>query len=703
MIGASIACVLLAAEQAQAQDGKDDKAPYGELVGLDEIVVTATKTGDAAVDVLGGSSAIGGTQIRRMQTSKLSEVLRDVPGVTTQLSPNDPGQSVNIRGLQDFGRVNVLVDGARQDFQVSGHNANGSYYLDPEFVGSIDVTRGPISNIYGSGAIGGVVAYSTGGVDDILKPHETRGVLQRVGFGTNGGEFMNSSAAAVRAGTRADVYGQFVYRGMGDYKDGGGTRIADTGNKTAGGLFKVNVRPEYGNAISLSLLQQTNSFTNSGTSGSGTRFTNDVQTSNASLGYTFQRPDQKLLDLSAKVYYAATRENRATVEPTAVYSALGVTSGDQISARVGTVGFDVHNTSRFDTGPITHAISYGGDSAFDNVRTTDKAGGFISALTPSGQRRLSGAFVQDEARYASWLRVIGAARVDDYALRGGDTSSGGSRVSPKVTVGVTPVRGIEVYGTYAEGYRAPSVTETLVNGTHPYPAFQILANPNLRPETARNVEGGINIKYDDVLRSADKVRGKVAVFSNTVDNYIDLQSVGGSYLVSAIPGMPSAVCAGQPSLCFPMTSYQYVNVSKARLSGVELEASYDVRGGFVRVAGQHIDARSLDTNAPLISSIPDRVSVTAGLRVFDERWTIGGRLTFVAASVTAAPGSSSSAIDPTKAYSLVDLFTSYRFTDDVIGDLLVSNLFNKQYRQYLNTLNDPGLNVKGTLSLRFAS
>ena len=35
-----------------------------------------------------------------------------------------PETSINIRGLQDFGRVAVVIDGARQNFQRSGHNAN---------------------------------------------------------------------------------------------------------------------------------------------------------------------------------------------------------------------------------------------------------------------------------------------------------------------------------------------------------------------------------------------------------------------------------------------------------------------------------------------------------------------------------------------------------------------------------------------------
>jgi hemoglobin/transferrin/lactoferrin receptor protein len=48
------------------------------------------------------------------------------------------------------------------------------------------------------------------------------------------------------------------------------------------------------------------------------------------------------------------------------------------------------------------------------MTTSDDAGGFISALTPSGNRSLWGAYVQDEISYNSWLRVLGALREDGY-------------------------------------------------------------------------------------------------------------------------------------------------------------------------------------------------------------------------------------------------------------------------------------------------
>lgn len=691
-------------DTASASPTPTSPAPASSnAIELDTITVTSTKTPEPAINALSGSTVVSKPQIDRIQPSKTSEILQDIPGVTAQESQNDPGQSVNIRGLQDFGRVNVLVDGARQDYQISGHNANGSYYLDPELIGQADVTRGPVSNIYGSGAIGGVVSYRTKGVDDILAPDQTYGALQKFGIGSNGLEFLNSSAVATRFGDAADFYGQFVYRGADPYFDGNGNKVADTGSQLLGGLVKGNIRPADGHQISISAMQQTYDFANNGTSDVGSRFKDHVTTENYTLGYTFNRPDVQWLDFSVKGYYTSTENKQTSTAPDATYSALGVVPGDQLSDRVQTSGFDINNTARFDTGPVAHALTIGGDSAWDHVRTIDGAGGYVSALTPSGNRRISGAFVQDEARYGGWLRVLGALRYDDYALQGGGTSSSGSRLSPKITVGVTPIRGIELYSTYAEGYRAPSVTETLIQGAHPFPAFNILPNPNLKPEVAHNIEVGVNLKYDDVLQPGDKVRGKVSVFSNTVDNYIDLQPVGAAYLVPFIPGAPVSLCGTSPFLCFPITSYQYLNIAKARLTGVEIEGGYDWGTGFVTVSGQHIDSKNVNTGAPLLTSIPDRISGVIGLRFLDQRLTVGTRLTLVDKSVRVFDTNGALTNTPTKGYGLVDLFATYRVNDDVNADLTVKNLFNRQYTQYLDTLPNPGVVVKASLSVRFAS
>ncbi|WP_158818625.1 TonB-dependent hemoglobin/transferrin/lactoferrin family receptor [Methylocapsa sp. S129] len=689
------------AASAPAQGGVD--------VNLDTITVTATKTEESVVDTMAGASVVTGKQIKQQQPGSISEMLQNVPGVAAQVTPNDPGQSINIRGMQDFGRVNVLVDGARQDYQISGHNANGTFYLDPEFVGQADVVRGPVSNIYGSGAIGGVVSFRTRDINDLLKPDENYGVQEHVVVGTNGAGVVTSTSAGARIGTAADIYGQLIYRNADSFQDGVGDTAPDTGSQLLGGLLKLNVRPSDGQQISATALTQNNRFTNDGTSTAGPRFDNNVTTGTYTLGYKFASPDTPLIDFDSKIYYSTTQNRQTFVAPDAlgVYSALGVMPGDALDDKVDTYGFDIHNTSRFSTGAVNHALTIGGDGVLDNVHTFDDAGGYVAALTPSGRRTLSGAFIQDEMSYGGWLRVLGAIRYDDYQLHGGDVESSGEHVSPKLTIGVTPIKGLEFYGTYAEGYRAPSVTETLIEGVHPFPAFDILPNSTLRPETAHNLEAGVNLKYDDVFKSGDSFRGKITAFTNRVDDYIDIEPVGSPYLVPFIPGAPASLCGAEPFLCFPITSYQYVNVAKARLQGVELEGAYDWGRGFLSVAGSAIDGKNLVDGLALATVPPYRASTTLGFRFLnDNSLTVGGRFTLVGASaknVPIAADSDGTTPLPSAAYGLVDLFASYAYNDRVSGDLSITNLFNKQYTQFLDVEPNAGITVKAGLTIKFAS
>jgi hemoglobin/transferrin/lactoferrin receptor protein len=683
--------------KAQSSPSASVVPAEGDVLELDTITVTSGKTEDKVINDLAGSSVITRQQIDLFQSSRISDVLKGVPGVAVQETGTDPGQAVNIRGLQDFGRVNVLVDGARQDYQVSGHGANGTFYLDPELIGQVDVVRGPVSTVYGSGAIGGVVSFRTRTIDDILKPDEQYGAVQKLGVGTNGAGFFTNSMVGARIGTAADVFGQLLYRNTGNYRDGNGDTIRDSDSELTSGLFKFNLYPADGHTVSGSALLQNYDFANNGDTGTGTRFRNDVTANTFTLGYRFSRPDIQWFDLNVKAYYTTTEDRKRVVTPSRTYGGLGVKPGDPLTYSMETAGFDISNTARFETFGLGHALTIGIDGAQDRGETDDRAGGYGSAFTPSGERRLFGGFIQDEVRVTPWLRAIGALRFDSYELNGGGISSDGSRVSPKITVGVAPIQGIEFYGTYAEGYRAPSITETLIQGSHPFPIFNILPNPDLRPEVAHTLEGGVNVQYDNALRNGDSFRAKASVFDNEIDDYIDSVAVGPVYNVPVVPGMPVAVCNFVPTLCLiGIQDQQYQNIARARLQGAELEAAYDWGGGFVSLAGTITNGKNEITGGPLNSVLPNRISTTIGFRLFDEKLTVGTRLTFV-------DDTTLNVTNPTKGYGLVDLFASYRYDENISGDISIQNLFDRQYTQYLNSNANPGITAKFGLTVKFAS
>ena len=283
---------------------------FADEIQLDGIVVTSTKTEQSWVEALSGSSAVDrATMDEQFQATEISTILNTIPGVTTSQTSSDTATAINIRGLQDFGRVNVLIEGARQNFQRSGHNANGAFYIEPEMLGSIDVTRGPTSMIYGSGAIGGVVAFKLLNADDFLRDGEYGAVRGKGSFGSNDDSKLGSGTVAVRS-KAFDILGQSNFRESGDYEDGGGRTIADTGDKTQSNMINARLRPAEGHQITGTLIDFTSEFVES-QAGGGTRRDTTVENRQYTLGYTFQSPDTPLLDFSQDL---PQRDGRRSVQ-----------------------------------------------------------------------------------------------------------------------------------------------------------------------------------------------------------------------------------------------------------------------------------------------------------------------------------------------------------------------------------------------------
>lgn len=652
-----------------------------EEITLDGIVVTGTKTEESWIDALSASSVVDrGTLDEQFQATDVSRVLNTIPGVTTSQTSSDTATAINIRGLQDFGRVNVLIEGARQNFQRSGHNANGAFYIEPEMLGSIDVTRGPSSMLYGSGAIGGVVAFRLLNADDFLRPGEYAAVQGKGAYGSNGNGSLGSGTVAARS-QNFDILGQSNFRESDDYKDGSGNTIADTGDKTQSNMVNARWRPAEGHQITGTLIDFTSEFIES-QAGGGTARDTTVENQQYTLGYTFSRPDTPLIDFSAKIYRNDTSLDQFNVTNAAAYRYFDIT----------TQGFDIFNTSRFGSDTFKFALTYGVDGVYDEVDTFDTSG-YGSALTPGGKRSLEGVFIQNQLTMFDFVDLITALRYDRYELDSAVTQSDGDRVSPKVTLGVTPVTGITLFGTYAEGYRAPSITETLIDGAHPFPAFNLLPNPNLTPEVAHNWEGGVNFKFDGVLQQNDAFRAKVTAFRNQIDDYID------AVYTDVLGNNP---CGPPFFACFGDDTFQYMNIASALIEGVELEASYDAGSWFAVLAAQHITGKNEDTGARLTTVLPDRASATLGFRFFDQRLVAGTRITVVD-SHDAGSTEAGSVYPASDSYTLVDLFAQYEFNEHAVLNLNIDNVFDEDYLQYLNQQNSPGLNARIGLTVRFGA
>lgn len=659
---AAAALAALMPERAAAQE-----------IQLDGIVVTFSRTLETAIDALAGSSTVGKEQLdQQFQADRVGDILNTIPGVATSETARDTAQAINIRGLQDFGRVNVLIEGARQNFQRSGHNANGVFYIEPEMLERVDITRGPTATIYGSGAIGGVASFGLINADSILRPGEYAAVQSRTRYSTNGVGWMESGTGAMRIGN-FDIVGQLNGRWGGSYEDGHGIKIADSGEETRSGMVKSRWRPAAGHEITGTIIDYHSQFTDRPTGDSPTRRDTELENQQFTLGYTFKRPDTPLLDFSAKVYRNATDLRQVRLDSGSFFEPAGSTR----SFSIVTTGFDIYNTSRFEFGAAKLSFTYGVDGFEDKVETSDPNGNG-DELTPGGRRTVHGAFIQSQLKLWSIVDVIGALRYDSYELTDGVNSLDGDRVSPKITVGVTPIKGMTFYGTYAEGYRAPAVTETLIAGFHPPPfSFTLLPNPNLRPEVAHTIEGGVNLKYDGVITTGDAFRAKFAVYKNEVDDYI------------------GAVYSPFPP---PFGQYQYQNITSATLEGIELEAMYDARTWFLGVGAHRIRGTDDSTGEGLVTVPADQITVTAGVRLMEKKLIAGARVRFVSEQTRLPAG-----VPPAESYELVDLFGQYILTDQITLNLNVNNLFDVAYRPHLAQSNDPGFAARMGVTVRFGA
>ncbi|MGN6145521.1 MAG: TonB-dependent hemoglobin/transferrin/lactoferrin family receptor [Mesorhizobium sp.] len=713
---AGVAAASLSASLAHAQQANTDQTKQeeqqaegktgasGEML-LDKILLLS-RTGETAIESLSSSSHVDQEQIDRRLATSVNDVFFGVPGLTVQSDAKRTASSVNIRGLQDFGRVQVIVDGARQDFNRSGHGTSSTFWIDPELIQSVDVIRGPVANTYGSGAIGGVVFFDTKDATNFLKPEETWATSVTGRYETNGSGWTTSATGAYRFSPDFDVLGNIVYRDYGDYKDGDGNRVAGSAFDVLGGLLKATVRPSENSELKLGWVGSSDDWNE--ISGGVPTSDLDMRQNTFTARYNLTDEDKSWLDLHINASYNNTKLDRTylttlnrgqfdpvTGQPTTI------PAGSQTSYDLDTWSFDLWNTSRFETGSLGHELTYGGDWVSDDMVTLDPSGG-QDTYTPSGKRRVSGLYVQDKMSW-EWLEVIAGLRYDSYSLDSATAESSGDRLSPRITVGVTPFEsagldGLQFYGTYAEGYRSPSITETLMNGMHPSGVtFPFLPNPNLRPETGKTWEVGANYKADGIIEAGDALRLKAAYFNNDVDDYI---------------GMNDDVAVGTPGCAFmPLRpifaggSYipicaQYQNYANAKIRGFEFESFYDASWGFAGLSASIIDGHTVSYGGLRedLTTIPSsQVTAQLGFRFLEDRLTVGGEVQH-----NGKPKGNDAARD----YTLVNAFASYKANENLKFDFRVDNIFDEKYANPLNasttsTIYEPGVTVKLAATVRF--
>lgn len=127
------------------------------------ITIYGTSNPIAAFDYPGQVSVVTRADLDTLAPSSVSDALRDVAGLDFAGGPRRTGETPSLRGLSGQ-NVLILLDGARQSFS-SAHD--GRFFLDPDLIGTVEVVKGPASALYGSGAVGGVLAFESVNASDL--------------------------------------------------------------------------------------------------------------------------------------------------------------------------------------------------------------------------------------------------------------------------------------------------------------------------------------------------------------------------------------------------------------------------------------------------------------------------------------------------------------------------------------------------------
>ncbi|MEY4376736.1 MAG: hypothetical protein RJB26_1286 [Pseudomonadota bacterium] len=125
----------------------------------DELFITATRTPEKLVDVDASIAVVSREELARATGAELSDLLRFRTGLEFSRS-GGPGQNTSlfIRGA-DSNHSLVLVDGVR--FNPGTIGGASLQNLPTALLERVEVVKGPLSTLYGSDAIGGVVQVFT--------------------------------------------------------------------------------------------------------------------------------------------------------------------------------------------------------------------------------------------------------------------------------------------------------------------------------------------------------------------------------------------------------------------------------------------------------------------------------------------------------------------------------------------------------------
>lgn len=670
------ASALMLAGVAQAQQTSEDSA--AAQLSLGRIVVSAGAE-KVAIDTPQAVTALNQEDIDNAQATTMGDLLEAIPGVSVVGGVSALGQGFNIRGMgtglaDSDSRILTQIDGVTKFYE---QYRMGALFSEPDMFKRVEVLRGPASStLYGAGALAGVINFTTKDASDFLTGDDRFAVRLRAGIETNASGAFGSAIVAGQPVANLDLLAMYTRRDADDYESGDGTKVIPSAVTSSSYLLKGRyyVGGDKGHSIWASyqnwLSDSTQIYDQAEAFGT-TPVRRKVDDITATLGYENDFGGSKLFDLEAQLSYANSKvEQRETnFLPGVVYSEF---SYETWQGRI-------QNTSRFDWGPDWTGFLFVGAQAYSQERRNPRltAAGTTTpgaATHPEGDMQKYGLYAQAELIWTDKLTIIPGVRMDWTKLEPGAGVTTSKVVrdnapSPKLAVLYSFNDSFAVFGSVARTVRMPVLDEIFSRTSATASNFSL----NLKPEESDNYEAGVTLSFDDVALQGDAVRAKVTAFRNDVSNLITRGTAGAPY---------------------------FINVGESRFEGVEVEAEYASRSLFARLGYSQIEGENRITGLPLNTIPADELDATLGWRFTDLDLSAGWRGEFAADQEDIGPGGRR-----TGGYGVHNLFLTWTPQDGALQGLelraAVDNLFNKQFRRHLASLDAEGRTFKLTLARTF--
>ncbi|WP_115553060.1 TonB-dependent hemoglobin/transferrin/lactoferrin family receptor [Xanthomonas arboricola] len=697
----ALPAVPLCAHAADSDAGGDAAR---EVHDFDRLQVTATRTQRALIDVPATVDVIDREQLDNQLVRELKDLFRYTPGVSvTSNSGRFAGASgIRIRGL-DGNRVAILVD----NVPVSDTFAFGSYlnanrnFVDLETLKRVEVVRGPASSLYGSDALGGVVAFVTKDPSDYLSADKRSYVGLKFGYeGDWNGLFAGATAAF--GGERWSGMVAVAHRQGQEAQNQGDNRSRDF-TRTAANPQTIDGRSVLAKLVYAPNAQQRFKLTVEGNedygsidalSGIDPRVTTpslrilsqdgrDHQTrARVSLRHELDALDAALADDLQWQFY---RQDSDSLQRTDELRGNNTRRHNEHTFDQRVYGLLINAHKRIETAALTHDITYGLDGTWTDTRAkrdgysvnlasgaiTNRVGQDVFPVRdfPKSETTKLGLYAQDEIDLLDGkLSLTPGVRVDYFRLAPqlddifrednpgvAVATIDQTQVSPKFGAVWRFSQAWSAYANYAHGFRAPPYNDVNIGFTNLQARYTAIANPELKSETSRG--GELGLRFNDAVGYLG-----VSVYYTDYRNFIE------SYA-------PAGVNAGGLLL------FQSRNVDDVVIKGAEARGGLDLgalagwQGWSLNSAVAYSEGDNLTDDTPLNSVDPLRG--TLGVAFDSDAW--GAELigTFVARKRRPQLDS----YYTPAGYATLDLMGHWQFAP---GAKVTAGIFNLADRRYVD-------------------